>query len=136
MNKNRFFSNLKYNIEKYLPMSIGGFFLFIIVIYMIFSVTKTVWSNYLQNKEIENEQQKITELADEVELLQYQISYYKTNSFREKQARAKLGYKAPGENVISLPLDTEVDKIADEATPAPEIKTPNYRLWIDYFFHS
>lgn len=96
-------------------------------------VSKSVVSNYDSNKDIEKEEQRMSLMAAQNAQLQNEINYYKTNSFKEKEARAKLGYKAPGENVLSLPIDTEEEKIADSGLAQASIRQPNYSLWWQYF---
>ena len=118
----------KNRIENYLPMTINSLILFIIVGYLSYIVGQSVYANYQSNKVIEAEQQKIVDLKNNINQLENEIAYYKTNSYRERQARALLGYKAPGENVISLNFDQPEDKTADTGKSESVIKTPNYRL--------
>jgi len=127
--------NIKKYFEKILPMTFTGLILLGIVLYMMFILGKSIWTNYKSNQDIVKEEQKVEALEDETAYLVSQIAYYKTNSFREKQARAKLGYKAPGENVISLAMEEEVDNNTDSGVAEEVIKTPNYRLWWSYFFN-
>lgn len=123
----------KEKIEKYLPMTINSLVLFIIVAYLVTIVGRSVWLNYQSNKDIENQVLQVEELKLKISQLENEIAYYKTNSFKEREARAKLGYKAPGENVLSLAYDQPEEKVADAGSSEGAIKTPNYRLWIDYF---
>lgn len=115
-------------------MTLGSFILFAIVIYLMIIVGKTVWDNFQSNKDIVAEQVKLQEQEDQLIYTENEIAYLKTSSFREKQARAKLGYIAPGEKVLSLPTDQPApgDKKVVEETP--DIKVPNYYLWFSYFF--
>jgi cell division protein FtsB len=126
----------KNRIEHYLPMTINSLVLFAIVGYLAYIVGQSVYANYQSNKSIEAEQQKITDLKTSISQLENEIAYYRTDSYRERQARAKLGYKAPGENVISLNFDQPEEKIADSGKSESIIKTPNYRLWWQYFTRS
>ena len=134
MDRKPFFKRLKEGVEKVLPMSVGGFILFIIVLYMLFNVGKSVWVNYSSNKEIDEESEKVIALEKEIDYMKNQIAYYQTNTYREKQAREKLGYIAPGEKALTLPVDEPEDKIVDAEIDEVKIKTPNYRLWWKYFF--
>ena len=127
---------MKESIERVLPMTLGSFLLFAFVIYLFIIVGKSVWGNYQSNKDIENQQQRVEELKQNINILENEIAYYKTDAYKERQAREKLGYKAPGENVISLPFDQQEDKVADQGGSEPVIKTPNSRLWWDYFTRS
>ncbi|MEK7096594.1 MAG: hypothetical protein AAB881_01430 [Patescibacteria group bacterium] len=128
------FSTAKEKIEKVMPMTFGNFVVFFLILYFITLVTRMTWNNYQSNKSIDAEGQKIDDLTQELTLLRYQISYYKTNSFKEKEAREKLAYKAPGEQVLMMPLDTPAESVADEGNSDPRIKIPNQHLWRSYFF--
>ena len=126
------FKKTKEGIEKIIPMTLGSFFIFLFTLYLFFIVGKSIYSNYESNKELEKEGEKIEALKQDISLLKNEINYYQTKSFKEKEARAKLGYKAPGENVIALPLDKEEEKVADKELGEVIIKTPNYVLWWEY----
>jgi len=128
------FKRIKEGIEKIIPMTLGNFVIFLIVLYMFFVVGRSIWVNYNSNKSLDAEAVKIDLLRDNITELENQIAYYQTQSFREKEARAKLGYRAPGENIMILPLDTEEEKTADVGLGEVSIKTPNYVLWWKYFF--
>ncbi len=132
--KEGFFKRIAQQIEDILPMKIGTFFLFLFILYLIFIVCRVVIINYKSNKNIETEEAKVIELQEEIRFLRYEINYYQTYSFKEKEAREKLGYKAPGETAVSLPADMVEDKIADSGNVEAEIRQPNYRLWWQYFF--
>lgn len=114
-------------------MSLTGLLLFAFVLYLLFVVSKTVWGNYKSNQEILVEQAKLEQLKNEVANLRDQNNYYQTQSFKEKEARAKLGYISAGEKVVSLPYDTKEEKSTDSQIVETKIKVPNYRLWMDYF---
>lgn len=117
-------------------MTLSSFILFGIVIYLFIIVGRTVYANYKSNKEVDNQVSKLEEMKEGVHYLQNQINYYQTYSFREKEAREKLGYKAPGENVMALPIDTAEEKNADSGLTNVKVKESNYQLWRKYFFNS
>jgi cell division protein FtsB len=132
--KKGFFRNLIEKIEYYLPMTIGSFLMFIVIIYLFVLVGRTVWLNFQSNKSIEAEAQTVTGLQNEIVYLNNQINYFQTNSYKEKEARAKLGYKGVGEKAIALPVDKAEDKVEDRSLGQAEIRIPNYRLWWQYYF--
>jgi cell division protein FtsB len=135
MNKKSFFARIKDGIESVLPMTLSSFLLFAFILYLLFIVGRSVWMNSQSNKYLDVERQKVAQLQSDVDMLEMEIAYYKTQSFKEKEARAKLGYMAPGEKVLSLTADKPEDKVADQGKKEKTIKTPNYRLWINYFFN-
>lgn len=116
-------------------MTLSSFLLFSFIVYLIFVVGRSVWINYRSNKDLDVEREKIVQLQNDIDLLEMEIAYFKTQSFKEKEARAKLGYMAEGEKVISLSVDKPEDKVSDQGKKEQELKTPNYRLWINYFFN-
>ena len=132
MEKRNFFKSLIGNIERFMPMTFTSLLIFLFIIYSFFIVGRSIWINYNSNKELEVEANNIFALERKINLMQNQINYYQTSSFKEKEAREKLGYKAPGENVMVLSLDKEDEKIADPVLGEVAIKTPNYSLWWDY----
>jgi cell division protein FtsB len=120
-------------VEKFIPMTFGSLILFAFVIYLAFVVGRSMVSNYQSNKSVEKEEAKLLEMELKLHDIQNEINYYQTYSFKEKEARAKLGYKAPGESVLSLTIDTEEEKTTDTGLAEAKIKVPNYRLWWQYF---
>ena len=94
-------------------MTVGNMVIFSFLLYLIFVVGQSVISNHQANNEISIEESKLVDLRLNIINLQNQINYYQTNSFKEKEARAKLGYKAPGEKILALPIDTEGEKAPD-----------------------
>lgn len=115
-------------------MSISGLLTFLLVLYAFFLVGRSMLVNYNSNKDLEKQKEDIIALEEELELMKYQINYFQTNSYKEKQAREKLAYRAPGENVLIVPIDKEEDKIADQGIGEVVIKTPNYVHWWRYYF--
>lgn len=127
-------SRIKEWVERVLPMTLSGLVLLIIVAYLLFVVGRSVWVNYDSRSDIRAQKERIDNLTNEIEYLEFQIVYFQTQSFKEKEARAKLGYKAPGEKVLSLAVDNPEDKVADQALASEEIKVSNRTLWWQYFF--
>ena len=123
----------KDGIEKIIPMSLTSLLLFAVVVYMMIIVGKTVLANYAANGETDKEEAKLAQMEIDIAYMQDQNNYYQTQSYKEKEARAKLGYKASGESVLSLPIDTPEEQISDNGNVEQKITEPNYRLWWEYF---
>lgn len=121
-------------IERYLPMTFSSLVIFIVIIYLFVVIGKTIYSNYQSNKGIEKQENEVELLETNITDIQNKINYYQTNSYKEKEAREKLGYKAPGETVVSVPYDQDKDKSEDQSLGEVQIKTPNYKYWLEYFF--
>lgn len=58
------------------------------------------------------------------------INYYKTSSYKEKQARSLLGLQKEGEFVVALPKNQ--DNAEGEVKPADQ--KSNLKKWWEYFF--
>lgn len=108
--------------------------MFLFVIYLLIIVGKTVATNYKSNKDIESQAVKLIDLESQIHQLQNEINYFQTSSYKEKEARAKLGYKLSGETVLSMPIDTDEEKVPDSSLLEAKVREPNYRLWWRYFF--
>jgi len=134
MKKRNFFTKITEGIERILPMSLPSFILFLVILYLFYIVGRSVWLNYQSNLDIEKEENNVESMAEENDYMQYLIAYFKTDSFKEKEARSKLGYKAPGENVIALPVDQEEEKQPDSPEEDADVREANYILWWEFFF--
>lgn len=102
------------------------------IIYLVVILGQTITKNYTLNKQVSDLQEQITQLQDQKDTLAYNIEYYKTKSYQEREARAKLGLQMPDETVVILPAP----KVAP--TPVPESPTTaikkksNFAQWVDF----
>jgi cell division protein FtsB len=109
-------------------------FTLIILGYFIFLASRAIIQNQKIKKEIEEINKQIREQEQKNNELQKFIEYQKTDNFKEKQLREKLGFKKEGEIVIAVPENK------DRKTPTPiptisastSLKIPNYVLWWKY----
>ncbi len=101
-------------------------------------VGKTIWDNYQSNRGISEQEKEVNQMQSEVEYMEDEIVYYGSQSFKEKQARAKLGYILPGETVFSVPKDKKLDEESQAEVTPNGIESgehrPNYIYWKEYFF--
>ncbi|MFA5070197.1 MAG: septum formation initiator family protein [Patescibacteria group bacterium] len=88
--------------------------------------------------------QRVSSLNSEISSLEKRntdltalIDYLKSESYREREARLKLGLKKPGENIIILPEDnnvnTSTDSIESTASNA-DVQSSSPQKWWQYFF--
>jgi cell division protein FtsB len=107
---------------------VGG----VVIVSLVISLGQTVMRNYALGQQINGLKQDIVTLQDQKETLAYNIQYYKTDSYREREARSKLGLQLPGENVVIIP------RSSPEATPAPDdakktaAPRSNFQQWFDF----
>lgn|SRR3990167_7584699 len=109
----------------------------VIIGYVLFGIGKSIWKNYQMSQKIEEEKLEITKIGSENKTLENMIIYYQTDSYKELEARRKLGYKKPGENVLIIPeLSTlnsqEIQIPTSKNSKNQETPTPNFIKWWQY----
>jgi len=113
---------------------------YLIALYIVFILGKAIWTNWQLNRQIHDMQQQIADINTQNKNLENLILYYKSDSFREVEARKKLGLKKPGEIAIAVPTqnnenynqETEAQKQGVSETPKEE-NIPNWQLWWQFF---
>ncbi len=121
-------------IKESLPEGFGRFLIFLFIIYSFFVVGKVIYDNFKQNEIINQKRQEIVDLKNQVEESRLNIIYFKTDTYREKIARSKLRYAAPGETVVAVAYDPDSKKSKKADLSPVIINRPNYIYWRIYFF--
>jgi cell division protein FtsB len=103
----------------------------IIVLYLLVVLAQTVKRNYDLGRQIDDLKGQVTTLQDQKDELAYNIQYYNTDSFRDREARSKLGLQLPGENVVIVPHDTPAPTAATTTKPPAKART-NFQQWLDF----
>ena len=110
----------------------------VVFIYMFIATSEALWQNYQINQEITQLKLEITQLGQENAQLKNLIAYLKTESFREKEARRKLGYKKAGEKVVALPQNDfphiEPGDTTTEDNTENQLQLSNPQKWWEYIF--
>ena len=104
----------------------------IIAVYLIVVLAHTVRHNYQLNQQVAQLNVDIANLNSQKQELNYDIQYYGTDSFKERQARAKLGLQLPGENVLVLPQPSVTPTPIAQAPASTKKKRSNFRQWMDF----
>ncbi|MBU2524895.1 septum formation initiator family protein [Patescibacteria group bacterium] len=122
-----------YKISKIL-LSMG----FVIVAYMIYTLTNSVYTSYLLDRHIDSFKNKNEEITAEYQSNLDDLNYFESDAYAEKIAKEQFGLIRPGEEVIVL-LDEEVVsetevsiKEADSIKKYRRLSTPG--KWWYYFF--
>jgi cell division protein FtsB len=102
--------------------------------YLLFLFGRSAYKNYQINQRIKELQASITTLNEQNTNLKNLIAYYQTETFRELEARRKLGLKKPGEIVVALPENTEEVLQTENPEEKKEQTTPNWKKWWEYLF--
>ena len=100
----------------------------------MFLVGKGVYANWQTDQKLKKISNDIDLLSIENQNLKSQVAYYQTDSFKEKEAREKLGLAKPDEKVVILQNEPQ-SPAPTEATTEETVgeKKSNPRLWWEYF---
>lgn len=108
----------------------------IVFAYITISAGETLWQNYQINHEIDKLKKEIIALQEQGQNLRHLIAYRGTESFKEREARRKLGYKKPGEQVLAVlnPMFNEVEsgQAKDITEDSPKANHTNPEKWFEY----
>lgn len=88
----------------------------LVLIYMVVSTIQAVWQNYKLDKELLSLKEETAQLTLKNKYLENLIQYRKTDSFKDKEARAKLNYQKPGETVFIIPEDNAIEQFTEGNT--------------------
>ncbi len=109
----------------------------VIIIYLAFILSRSLWQNYNVNQEIKELEQEVLILEERNQRLKNLVLYYQTDSYKEKEARRKLLMKMPGEKVLALPeveYSHEEPEETKQEKDQDQYQEPNYKLWLKYIF--
>ncbi|MBM2821228.1 MAG: Septum formation initiator [Candidatus Berkelbacteria bacterium] len=114
--------------------------LYILLIYIIFLLAKSLWTNYDLKNSVEKLQSQIATLQQQKKDLENLNIYYQSDAFKELEARRKLGMKRPDEQILIIstpPSETFSQELEKEkqgiAQKTSESQTTGWRLWWEYF---
>ena len=113
---------------------------YLLIIYTFVMLGRSIYLNYELKKQAEDIKSEIASVENKNKNLENLILYYKSDSFREVEARKKLDLKKPGEKVVILPVKEKRDFIDEMKTQGSNLvenvkseKQSNYSLWWRYF---
>ena len=133
------YQKLKPHFNRKNLVTVGIFAMFI---YIGFATVGVIAKNYNLQQQIDELEQENQLLALQNQELEYQILYYQTDDFIDKEARDKLGLKAPGEKVVLFP-DQVPQHIITETPEKAKAKAKksfrqkskdNFEQWMFFLF--
>lgn len=105
--------------------------------YLLIGSGKLVYENFRVHEDGQRLSNEVDELKQHNQELEDLLAYYKTDSYKEKEARARLNYQRPGERLVVVPIPAGED-VSSDLTVGPETKqaTPesNPSQWWSFFF--
>ena len=123
--------------SKKLGLFIYNILILALVIYSGFIVYRQIKINYETNLKIDDFMGEIDSIEVQNRNLNNLLVYYQSNTYKELEARKRLGMKKAGETIVISPENT--DKVEEEQAQQPiqnttEDTTPNYQKWFDLIF--
>ena len=107
-----------------------------VVVYLVVILAETVHHNYKLGNQIDELNAQINLLQAQKQELSYQIQYYQTGSFQDREARSKLGLQKPGESVVIIPQSGSASASPAHTPAASSAKTAakksNFEIWLDF----
>jgi cell division protein FtsB len=113
----------------------------IVIIYMFAILANETGKNYQLRSKADELEAQISRLESQIQDLGYKVTYYKTDSYRERLAREKLNVAAPGESVVII-KDDQAQKSENHMQKEGVLKSdeqiiaekPNYQQWWIFLF--
>jgi cell division protein FtsB len=113
----------------------------IVIIYMFAILANETGKNYQLRSKADELEAQISRLESQIQDLGYKVTYYKTDSYRERLAREKLNVAAPGESVVII-KDDQAQKSENHMQKEAVLKSdeqiiaekPNYQQWWIFLF--
>lgn len=104
------------------------------ILLIVYGITRGVMRRVEVENQISALKNDIHSLETKNEELSRLITYFQTPEFKEREARLRLGLQKQGENVVVIPdLAQGNTNTSDSAVPQEQL--PNWKLWLNYFFH-
>lgn len=104
--------------------------------YLLIGSIKLVIENYRVHQDTSRLDSALVEIQQHNLELKNLLAYYQTDSYKEKEARARFNYQKPGERMVVVPQP--VGEQPSITQPSTETKAPtppsNPQQWWNYFF--
>ena len=104
----------------------------LVVVYLFVMLGQTIKNNYGLGQQINQLKSQVSLLNDQKKELSYNIDYYNTTAYQDREARAELGLQSPGENVIIIPNDTPEPTPTPTTTSAHQAPKSNPSQWVGF----
>lgn len=137
------YNNSRMNSLKRIKLTdlMGKLLLYLLIIYTFYMLGRSIWQNYELKQQEKAIRAAIAKVEQQNKDLNNLIAYYQSSSFREVEARQKLGLKKPGEKVVIVAQKDSVTNYQTEqnqeqqniATTEQPTTAANWQLWWNYF---
>ncbi|MBD3360871.1 hypothetical protein GF366_03665 [Candidatus Peregrinibacteria bacterium] len=111
---------------------------FLLVAYLVYSLTKNVYNSYQVDKYIEAFEQENAQIEEENKQKTEDYLYFTSEEYIDKIAKQNLGMVNPGEEIIILSPDVLEEDISDTEAVDKNFAThsgkSNMEKWWSFFF--
>jgi hypothetical protein len=103
-------------------------------------VGQTTFQNFRRNRDISYYRQQILDLERQKRILELALVYYKSNAYKEIEARSEFNMKGKDEHVVALSKATTEPSLTLAVAPERIEETPKEKkrkpsaAWIQLFF--
>lgn len=111
-------------------LSIAG----VVLVFILVSLAQELNRRWQYQREVEHLKQEVYKSEQQLMELANLNTYFKTEEYKERLAREKLNYRAPGEKVILIPQDTNQSSYAKASEGRPVPVASIARRWWNAFF--
>lgn len=112
-------------------------FWLVVIVYLLFTVGRAINKNYQSQRQIKSLQQDIAKLREDIARQELLNIYYQSDTFKELEARRRLGLKKSGEKVFIVPTPERSNGASqnkdEPQTPTKlQLEEPNPRKWLRF----
>lgn len=126
--------NLLKSVKDKLQRYLNYVLIFISILLMVSLVRNIIRINNV-NQSIKEEEEKIEKIRQENEELKAKLEILRSDEYKEKQLRDKLGLAKEGELIVVLPDDEILRSLAPKIEEEEEfLPDPNWKKWMKLFF--
>ncbi|MFC1688016.1 septum formation initiator family protein [Patescibacteria group bacterium] len=108
----------------------------VLLVLISMALGREIVQRYTIEREIAQLKSEFEELEQKNVDLEQLIGYFKSETFKEEEARTKLGLKLEGESVVLLPESSQEVELSsnDEKATTTDQTTNNPKKWLKHFF--
>lgn len=106
----------------------------IVVFFLLISLAQEVNRQWQVQREVQRLEAQVHQQQIAMVELEHLNQYFRTDDYKERLAREKLNYKAPGEQVVLLPDQELAPAAADKPQAQADQPLSIPRLWWNAFF--
>ena len=119
--------------------------LIVLAILLIANLIRSVEANYSISRQIRSLHDQIAQVQDDETVITQENAYFKTDTYKEIQARLRLGYVKQGEKMVLVPTNKDETSATNASGGSNSALTearkswdeqPPYQQWYSLFFGS